>query len=592
MRLSVIVATFNRLQLLKETLPLLFRQDLAEDHEIILVDDGSKDGTRDFLEGLRHYHPNLTVLHHPVNQGQASAINTGILSARGEVLLFLDDDIEVQPNLFSRHLAAHHIPNLMVFGPVLVSPRQPDSIIKDWTKGFCDEFFTRYETQSESMRSRGWYFAFANANTSIHREVLQKYGMLLPELIRGNDLEFGFRLHSHGVKFHFLKEAAVHQLGGKTSVEAILTDARDEAEAEMTICRRQPRYRAHSRLLSFASGGWWRRKLRELIVRLPFSIVPLFSILFSICDRLSWMQFIRRAGKRAIWLMTGIIFFRRAIELCGTFGRFKHEFGECLPVLLYHHVGPPVPGSFSSLTLGTDEFEKQMSWLKRKGYNTILSKQWADWVAEGKPLPAKPVAIHFDDAYLDNCDNAYPVLARTGMNATIFVVAGLVGKTNEWDQRNGYTRMQLMDQDLIRRWQSAGFEIASHSFSHADLTSLPDRELADDANRSQSALRERLGQEVSSFAYPYGYWNDRVADACASVYRHCFTCEEGLNDGTVLFDRLRRTNVAAGFSWLDPWSRVTFGFNPLQRLRLYLGLARRRFLWPGEYWRLRSERDA
>src|SRR5437879_1321693 len=97
-KISVVIATFNRKQLLARTLPTLFNQDLPpEDYEVVVVDDGSTDGTAQLLHS---FNPGckLNILDQP-NCGQAIACNKGFLAATGELVLLLDDDIVCPPNL-------------------------------------------------------------------------------------------------------------------------------------------------------------------------------------------------------------------------------------------------------------------------------------------------------------------------------------------------------------------------------------------------------------------------------------------------------------------------------------------------------------
>src|SRR5262245_35010670 len=105
MEISVVIATYNRRALLARSLQTVFEQDLPSDqYEIIVVIDGSNDGT---LEMLSQWEPRcgFRVLCQE-NLGQAAARNAGINAARGRLVLFLDDDILVPPHLLRTHVAA------------------------------------------------------------------------------------------------------------------------------------------------------------------------------------------------------------------------------------------------------------------------------------------------------------------------------------------------------------------------------------------------------------------------------------------------------------------------------------------------------
>ena len=106
MRLSVVIPTYNKLPLLERTLAALAAQELPANHwETIVVDDGSSDGTADFLaQWSGDPARNLRVVSPGRNVGRASARNLGIRAAAGQWILFLDDDILAPPGLLAAHL--------------------------------------------------------------------------------------------------------------------------------------------------------------------------------------------------------------------------------------------------------------------------------------------------------------------------------------------------------------------------------------------------------------------------------------------------------------------------------------------------------
>ena len=87
-KVSVIIPTYNRLPMLKEAVESVLAQDF-EDMELIVVDDGSADGT---AEGMRRYGGRVKLLQHPANRGVSAARNKGVLQARGKYIAFLDSD--------------------------------------------------------------------------------------------------------------------------------------------------------------------------------------------------------------------------------------------------------------------------------------------------------------------------------------------------------------------------------------------------------------------------------------------------------------------------------------------------------------------
>ncbi len=87
-KVSVIIPTYNRLPMLKEAVDSVLAQDV-EDMELIVVDDGSTDGTAD---EIKRYGGRVKLFQHAVNKGVSAARNKGILHARGKYIAFLDSD--------------------------------------------------------------------------------------------------------------------------------------------------------------------------------------------------------------------------------------------------------------------------------------------------------------------------------------------------------------------------------------------------------------------------------------------------------------------------------------------------------------------
>lgn len=105
MRVSFVVPTFRRPDTLRSTLDALLQLDYpASDYEVVVVDDGSGDGTADVVSGLAA--TDARIRYHPQpNSGVATARNNGAKAATGELLIFLDDDMLVAPGHIQAHLA-------------------------------------------------------------------------------------------------------------------------------------------------------------------------------------------------------------------------------------------------------------------------------------------------------------------------------------------------------------------------------------------------------------------------------------------------------------------------------------------------------
>jgi glycosyltransferase involved in cell wall biosynthesis len=160
--LSVVVPTYNRRDLLPRVLAPLLRDDAAA--EVVVVVDGSTDGTVELLERMAIEEPRLI----PIvteNQGEDLARRTGVEAARGDVVLLLDDDVEPGDQLARRHLR-HHLEreDVVVMGYMpLASFDTPTARLYEGSyEGHC----INLERAPEIAVSRLWA-----GNLSIHREV-------------------------------------------------------------------------------------------------------------------------------------------------------------------------------------------------------------------------------------------------------------------------------------------------------------------------------------------------------------------------------------------------------------------------------------
>lgn len=94
-RLSIVIPAFNEAGRLGPTLEAThaFLKRQAYPWEVLVVDDGSQDGTADLVEAFLEQHPGFSLLRHPANRGKGAAVRTGMLAARGEAALFMDADL-------------------------------------------------------------------------------------------------------------------------------------------------------------------------------------------------------------------------------------------------------------------------------------------------------------------------------------------------------------------------------------------------------------------------------------------------------------------------------------------------------------------
>ena len=175
-----------------------------------------------------------------------------------------------------------------------------------------------------------------------------------------------------------------------------------------------------------------------------------------------------------------------------------HEPGPVVaPILLYHHVSADI--STSRYQVSIPEFRAQMNALHDMGYTTIPISTLLDAIIHGAPLPEKPVVITFDDGHISVYENAFPIMNEFGFKGVFYIVANRINNLSNFVNIAQITEMQ-----------DAGWEIGSHSYTHADLTqsqSIAAYEIA----QSKTDLEFALSSKIQTFAYPYGAINPFVA---------------------------------------------------------------------------------
>ncbi|MBU4347932.1 glycosyltransferase family 2 protein [Patescibacteria group bacterium] len=101
-KLSIIIPAYNEKNTIRNILDQVKKVDIGKlEKEIIVIDDGSKDGTRDILKTI----PDIKYIFHKKNQGKGGAIKTGFCAATGDIVLIQDADLEYDPNEYSRLLS-------------------------------------------------------------------------------------------------------------------------------------------------------------------------------------------------------------------------------------------------------------------------------------------------------------------------------------------------------------------------------------------------------------------------------------------------------------------------------------------------------
>ena len=195
-----------------------------------------------------------------------------------------------------------------------------------------------------------------------------------------------------------------------------------------------------------------------------------------------------------------------------------------IPILTYHSLD----SSGSVVSVSPQVFADQMSCLADTGYRGLSLSDALDRRARTGAWPEHSVVLTFDDGFANVHEHAFPVLVRHGFGATVFVVAGYVGRVNDWAlPPHGLGRQTILSWNQIEQLVDNGIEIGAHTLSHPDLSGLEQDTIEREIVGSAQEINSRLSKPVQTFAYPYGsVSNDAVTivgrtfrAACTTVHR-------------------------------------------------------------------------
>lgn len=223
-----------------------------------------------------------------------------------------------------------------------------------------------------------------------------------------------------------------------------------------------------------------------------------------------------------------------------------------VPVLMYHAVADDPAGATRALSVSPGAFAGQMAVIADRGLTPLTTAELAARWRSGRPLPARPVLVTFDDGYEGVHRHALPVLARHGFPATLFVSTGWL--RGPYDTGGGPDTM--LDWGQVRDLADGGVEIGGHSHSHPQLDQLDEDRLRSELIRCAEILSDQLGSRPASFAYPYGYSSRRVREAVRETgYAQALAVGNGLArraQGPYALRRVtvRRSTTAAEFERL------------------------------------------
>jgi peptidoglycan/xylan/chitin deacetylase (PgdA/CDA1 family) len=174
-----------------------------------------------------------------------------------------------------------------------------------------------------------------------------------------------------------------------------------------------------------------------------------------------------------------------------------------IPILMYHSISELSATNahpYFETRTSPGVFEMQMKYLYENGYSTISPADVVAILNSGRSSTTKEIVITFDDGFRDFYLQAFPILEKYGLNATVYLPTGYINRDLE-----KFLGKQCMTWSEIRELNKLGVGFGSHTVNHPSLKLLSEPDLEREIRCSKDAIESELGSSINSFAYPHAF---------------------------------------------------------------------------------------
>ncbi len=225
---------------------------------------------------------------------------------------------------------------------------------------------------------------------------------------------------------------------------------------------------------------------------------------------------VRKSINRKILLIAGVAL----VVVVAALAIISVKTAYVVPILMYHSIDHN--DKVTKLSVSPESFARQMEFLRKNKYNIIPLEEAIPYIKRKALPPQKTIAITFDDGYYNNYHDAYPVLKKHNIPATMFIIVNRVGDPGfvNWEEVK-----EMSDSGVIT--------IGSHTRTHFWLLNSDDRFLQKEIVDSKKILEEKLGKKVNLFCYPMGAFDAKSKKAVEDAG---YTCAVSTNPASAPTD--------------------------------------------------------
>ena len=509
---SIIIPTYQRRDVVCAAVRALSEIEYPGDRELIVVVDGSTDGTAHSLAQIHCPFPFRII--EQSNSGAARARNRGAAEARNEILLFLDDDMIGDAKLLDEHDRTYRSGVDAVVGDTRLDPGSPRNFLSNSIRAWID---------ASRINAPLTVFDIWTGQLSVRRSVFEELGgfdesFTSDGAFANEDADFGVELLSRFEVRH--NPSAISRQRYVVGPRELMDRAALWASGDIRFIRKHPQL---SRDLYKARGS---RQRRTRFLYRPLAFLPFVPAILSAVG--VWIANV--ALKTPI---RSSLVLARFFSLTRTVA-YWHEMrkrgwfptSDRLLVLCYHSIGgASSTGEADRFAVSAQALEEQLEGLSARGFTFISPRAFAAYLLNDAPMPRRAALLTFDDGYADLIAIAANVLQPRQIEALAFVLTKPTSDSNDWDAAAGVQKRRLMTTAELTTLAQMGIEIGSHGRTHREIPSLSPNEIKLETKGSLTDLAA-LGLTPRFFAYPYGEVSTDVTEA---VREAGYVCGFGIN---------------------------------------------------------------